>query len=307
MSEGEAFGVLPRGEAEIARVYDEITGMRRAMDEGEANAIQSSGLSLLGWAVDGVLLFGMLLFLLVNAAVLALPLLLVPAAYAYDSWQEYQGRLGAGDARGNTALWAIGPFSRMAVREGLARWTRANRRSPAEPVDATSLDVLEPVARHLAGPILARARAATRPRAVDPGAVALRRVERRRGELLDQARDETDPVWKRAAEEQAGRLAGEIGALERRRAEEAEALAKVLAGTEALEAYLDRLSERRRLLAELRESRASLPEETAPTTSGADEIRANLAGLAESLRTQEAFARERASAELEMRRWERGE
>ena len=292
--------LLPESPAEIARIYDEITGLREPMTLLDAQAIQMSGPVMAGWTFDAIgllLLFGYLSIL----PMLAIVPLVIPGGFLIDSYRSARRRARDGDAMPNTPLWAIGPLSRLAIGRGIAEWRRDHRRDPARPVDTTSLEILEPVARHLAGPILLRARAVSFTSSGGSDEKAAARAETRRDELLAQAERETDPVWGRAAREQADRLSAKASALRARAEAEAAARLRVREDVRALESYLARLGERKRLLRDMAESRADLPGEfdAAPDLAGTETIRANLAALTASLVETEALALARAEAELE--------
>lgn len=301
----EAGGLLPESAAEIARIYDEITGMREPMTAVDAQEIQTSTPVLAGWVADVVLLLvGMGLFS-TFAPILTVALLCAVPSYLILSYRESRQRVAEGEAMPGATLWAISPFSHLTIQRGVARWREIHRRDPNRPVDVTSLEVLEPVARYLAAPILMRARLlAASAGGNDERAAA--RAEARRDELLAQASRETDPVWARAARDQAARLDAKATALRARVEAETAARLRVREDVRALESYLTRLGERKRLLRDMAESRAEFPDEFEPTDlSGAGTIRANLAALSASLVETEMLARARAEAELEVSALER--
>ncbi len=199
----------------------------------------------------------------------------------------------------------FGPFTALLAWDA-ARGERRKAPPPAFEVDATSLEVLEPVARHLAAPVLRRAEAfVASPLDGGEGAILaelrerLRRVERHLAE-------EPDPAWREAAEAHRARLEARVRDLQREIGRGAELRARVYAESEALRAHLALLSRRRELARAMAQERDLPAAGAAPIAAEAETLRANLAALTASLGEGDALARARLGAEREMDALERG-
>ena len=288
-------------EAGIVRIYQRLRDRSGALDAEQVERFRSAKSAMWGSALDVVLHLAVLIAVM-NTFAEFWGSLLVPFGFIIGSGILHKRRETAGTAKPEAILLAFGPFGAIVLAVALARWRR-ERASEAKPIDPTSLSVVEPVTRHLAEPILESARAITIGLAQRSDDGTLERLAARRDELRAQAVRETDPVWSAAASEQADRLEAQHAALELQNEREMESRRRILADAAELRAYLDRLTERRRLLEEMSASRAPLPDEI--VRSEGEEVRARLAALAGSLRDQEGLARERVAAELEMNALER--
>lgn len=231
-------------------------------------------------------------------------------------WQSH----GVGPAVAFLALWLF--VSNLLANWPTARWRLTlvvgplsgivslfeNRRAAelegGGPLDPLSLDVIEPVARYLAEPLLRRAEVLVSRRL--PGDEASRIADLMREDAGIEAHlaVENDPVWRAAAEARRGRLGAEVQALSRDFGRAASVRARIYEESEALRRHLDLLTRRRDLL------RAIAGEEAVsvsrPARDGGEVLRANLAALTVSLGEGDRLARARLDAEGEMDALERG-
>ena len=192
-------------------------------------------------------------------------------------------------------FWALGPVSLLFLALVLPP------RIAPESIDPYSLDVLEPVAREIATPLLAGAQAAMRDDR-DDGPARVTAIEARIAELAREAEDEEEPQWRatiaRRIEDLRARREEEV----RRAALRHEARIALAREAENVERGLERLARRKRLLHEMRG-------DTGGPRPGADlgELRAGLAALGRTVAALEGDATARIRAEAEMSILLRGE
>ena len=291
--------LLPDDPEEILRLYRDLPA---SVKVGEASLTRVE----LGGAMRGVEigLFAALLLLVV-----------VPNFGGETAVLVGLGYVLFGNALANLPIPNRRPILVPGLLSGSVRLGENLRAAAAEsvtPPDPYSLDVIEPVARALAQPVLLHSAAMRANLAKEsPGLPAL---IARLGELDAQESAETDPAWREAVAERRIRIADEV---EKRRAADAASLrlaAKLKAEADALESALERLSLRRKLLNEIAADRRaeilSMGDDPAPNPVKAARretaaLRERLATLTGSLAEGDALATARLGAEREMARWER--
>ncbi len=307
--------VLPDDPEEIRRIYRALAGAA-GMEGARFAALDES---YLGVARGVDVAFVLLLPLVVPVWGRALPsYLLTLAGYAALALATYglYHVLGRGLLRWRYGaehpyvarpgrFFAVGPVSLLFLVLALPR------RVAPEAVDPTSLEVLEPVARAVAAPLLARARRVLAEDDPARGSGALGRFDARIAELEAEGGAEEDAAWREAIagrrEALAAERAGFVAELERR----AEGRARIAGEAEAIRGALGRLARRRRLLREMAgEGEAPLPPRgenvpraweaggrAAETPPGEREALARaLAALADSLEDGERLAAARLAA-----------
>ena len=320
-TEREFVGLIPDDPAEIRRIYLELSEEKRrwiAKPRGSvtelAPLLPEPGLQT--WDVLGLFVT----FCLAGSSLAGLEggLAVLASLGATTGAVAITASIAAGLARAalkdrfsveKSPILATGPLSFVALMKKLV----AERSEPQRPepsvevdIDVDSLDVLEPVAREIARPILERAR---RPLVFD--AADLRRhnyrldlLASRITELRGELEAETDPTWQRTIRARIADLEEEIERERTGRLTREEKHAEILRQADEIEDTLDRLARRRRLLAEIAADRQNT--ESVPSAdTGLDDLRVRLASLGESLQAQDAGT-DRARAELEMRRLETG-
>ncbi len=306
MSGGEPFALLPDNPGEILRIYREMPAGARG---AEAPASEDRAMRLALAAADAAIGLG-----LVYGA---------GGAFGIDGGVNFVA-LGAYVVAGN--VLANLPLRRgkgqvvLGLLSGNIRLgdnLRAAAQAEGEAADPYSLDVVEPVARHLAGSVLQKAREFEGALARGDDA-ALARLRARVRELDAELAAETEAAWREAILGRRERLAREIAGMESAAAARRRVRERVREEADALAAGLARLAARRRLLAEIAGDRRERTIEDGPgvesgrtdgKADGAGEatmIRGRLAALTTSLRECDALAAARLSAEREMERWERG-
>ena len=186
-------------------------------------------------------------------------------------------------------FWAMGPVSLLFLILALPK------RIAPESIDPASLDVLEPVAREIAAPLLARAReAAHDPLEIEADA-RIAAIETRLRELARERDEEPDAGWRAKIDRRTIALGIRLEEVRADAARLTESRLALIEGATEVERGLDRLSRHRRLLAEMREDEARETRQEA-----LDDLRARLASLGDSVAQVDRHAAARAGAEEEL-------
>ncbi len=187
-------------------------------------------------------------------------------------------------------FWALGPASFLFLILALPK------RIAPEEIDPASLDVLEPVAREIAAPLLARAREAAHDPLERETDARIAEINDRLAELGRERDEEPDAGWRAKMDRRAIALEIRRDTVLADAARLAESREAVLYEAHEVERGLDRLARRRRLLAEMREGEGP---EHSDTELG--DLRDRLAALSRSVAEIDRQSGERVGAEEEMR------